>query len=261
MHQNSGTILLLFSYHAKRCIKKVVLIGHSKYLDFLSKFGVGAAHPGGINLTKEIFLTEKIKKTSHILDVGCGTGQTAAYLAAQYGANVTGMDINPIMLEKAKNRMKKYQLPVEIIRGSIEECPFEDLQFDFIISESVLAFVNAPKSLKEIFRLLKNGGRFIANEVTINYQLGTYNTEEIKQFYGLDTIHMEQDWITLLEQAGFKNIRMSKQKEPIFQSNPMTEYQYSAYIEPELFMVMNQHFNIMAKYQGVLDHRIFSCTK
>ena len=101
----------------------MILISRSIYLDFLSKFGVSGAHPGGINLTKEILKTEEINKTSRILDVGCGTGQTAAYLAEQYGAIVTGMDINPIMVEKAKNRMRKYQLPVEIIQGSIEKCP------------------------------------------------------------------------------------------------------------------------------------------
>ena len=182
-------------------MKKVILIGTSIYLDFLSKFGIGGAHPGGINLTKEIFKTEEINKTSHILDVGCGTGQTAAYLAARYGAKVTGMDINPIMIEKAKNRMTKYQLPVKIIQGSIEK-PVKGWEFDFIISESVLSFVNKPKSLKEIFRLLKNGGRFIANELTINKRLET-NEEEIKQFYGLDSVLMEKEWIALFEADWF----------------------------------------------------------
>src|SRR3954464_2978886 len=115
-----------------RRIKKVILIETSIYLDFLSKFGIGGAHPGGISLTKEILKTEEINKTSHILDVGCGTGQTAAYLAARYGAKVTGMDINPIMIEKAKNRMSKYQLPVKVIQGSIEKSPLRDGKFDFI---------------------------------------------------------------------------------------------------------------------------------
>ena len=79
----------------------------SIYLDFLSKFGVGGAHPGGIQLTKELFKSETITPTTHILDVGCGTGQTAAYLAAQYGAIVTGIDNNPVMVEKAKNENGK----------------------------------------------------------------------------------------------------------------------------------------------------------
>lgn len=87
--------------------KKVVFIQGATYLEFLAKFGVGGAHPGGINLSKELFKAESIQQTSHILDVGCGTGQTAAYLATHFQANVTGIDINPIMIEKARHRMKK----------------------------------------------------------------------------------------------------------------------------------------------------------
>ncbi|MEH7393262.1 class I SAM-dependent methyltransferase [Bacillus sp. JJ1503] len=227
----------------------------------MSKFGVGGAHPGGIQLTKEIFMLEELNNTSHILDVGCGTGQTAAYLASKYGVKVTGMDINPIMVKKAKIRMKKHQLPVEIIQGSIEECPLKSNHFDFIISESVLAFVNKPRSLKEIFRLLKKEGRFIANELTINHPLKKSEIEEIKQFYGLDHVLTENEWITLMEQTGFKNIKISRNQHSILQDNPDVEFQYSVYIEPELYSVFLQHFNLMAKYQGALDYRIFSCTK
>ncbi len=242
-------------------MEKVVLIRASMYLDFLSKFGVSGAHPGGIKLTKKIFKNENINTFSHILDVGCGTGQTAAYLAARYGANVTGMDINPVMVEKAKSRMINYQLPVEIIQGSIENCPLPDSKYDFILSESVLSFVNKPRALKEILRLLKPGGRFIANELTINRRIGANYEEEIKRFYGLDSILMEKDWITLLEQTGFKSIKTLLRTPPILQNPSTPEFQYSAYIEPELYEIMLQHFNLMVKYQGTLDYRVFSCTK
>lgn len=242
-------------------MKKVILIETSLYLNFLSKFGIGGAHPGGISLTMEIFENETINKNTRILDVGCGTGQTAAYLADQYGSKVTGIDINPIMVEKAKNRMKKNRLPVEIIQGSIENIPLKDSKFDFIISESVLSFVNTQKALKEIFRLLKNGGQLIANELIINKPLTSTDEEEVKQFYGIDSVHMEKDWIALFEQAGFENIKIQMQNQSMFQNNLMPEFEYSEYIEPELYSVMYQHFNIMVKYEGALSYRIFSCTK
>lgn len=232
----------------------------SIYLDFLSKFGVGGAHPGGIQLTKELFKSETITPTTHILDVGCGTGQTAAYLAAQYGAIVTGIDNNPVMVEKAKTRMARYQLPVKIIQGSIENAPLKEETFDLIVSESVLSFVNKPRSLTEIFRLLKSGGRFIANELTINQHIDPSHKKEITQFYGLDSLLLERDWITLLQRIGFKGIKIHKQ-EPLFQQNLTPEFYYSDYIEPELYTIMNQHVYIMAKYQEVLDYRVFSCAK
>jgi len=51
------------------------------------------------------------------------------------------------------------------------------------------------------------------------------------------------------------------QEQSMLQYNPNPEFQYSEYIEPELYSVMYEHFNIMAKYDGVLSYRIFSCTK
>ncbi|MCR2822068.1 class I SAM-dependent methyltransferase [Lederbergia panacisoli] len=214
-----------------------------------------------MDLTKEILLKEKIDHTSHILDVGCGTGQTAAYLATHYGANVTGMDINPIMVEKAKIRMAQLQLPVEIIQGSIEDCFLEDHTFDFIISESVLAFANTPKSLKEILRLLKNGGRFVANELTMNQQLAAPLKEEVKQFYGFDSLLMENDWINLLKNTGFQNIQVHRPQYSLLENHTIPEFHYSENIEPELFMVMMEHFNNMYKYEGIMDYRIISGAK
>lgn len=242
-------------------MKKVVLIETSLYLDFLSKFGVSGAHPGGLSLTKEILQTEEITSTSRILDVGCGTGQTAAYLAAQYGAKVTAIDINPIMIEKAKNRVKQHQLSVEIMQASIENFPLKDCTFDFIISESVLSFVNKPRALREIYRLLKNDGRFIANELTLNKQLSITDEEEIKQFYGFDSLPMEKDWITLFKRTGFKNLEAHSLNQDIYQKNSMPEFHYSSCIEPKLYTIMIEHFNLLAKYHGIMDFRIFSCTK
>lgn len=233
------------------------LIQYSKYLELLSKLGIGGAHPGGINLTKKIFEKENINTTSQILDVGCGTGQTAAYLAYKYGAKVTGIDINATMVAKAKRRMKKKRLPVKIIHGPIEKIPLPDNLFDFIISESVLSFVNKPSALNEIFRLLKDGGRFIAIEPTINERLKEKEENEIKQFYGFDSLSMKKDWVALLKQAGFVHIRI--QKNTSIDSVP--DFHYSDDIEPELYEIMEKHFDIIFKYQGSLDYRVYSCTK
>ena len=235
----------------------MTLIQNSKYLDFLSKFGIGGAHPGGLNLTKKIFKLEDINNTSKILDVGCGTGQTAAYLAYKYGAKVTGIDVNPTMVAKAKKRIKKNRLPVKIIQGSIEEIPLPDNHFDFIISESVLSFVNKPRALNEIFRLLKSGGRFVAIEQTILQRLSENEESEIKQFYGFESLNMKKDWVALLNQAGFEHIRI--QKNSSIDSEP--DFHFSDDIEPKLYKIMEKHFDITSKYIGVLDYRIYSCTK
>ncbi|MFJ7647421.1 class I SAM-dependent methyltransferase [Lysinibacillus sp. NPDC097279] len=233
-------------------------IQKSKYLDFLSKFGIGGAHPGGMALTKELLRAENISNTSQILDVGCGTGQTAAYLASTYKAFVTGIDFNSIMVAKAQNRMKKHHLPVNIIEASIEQIPLRDKQFDLIISESVLSFVNKSKALDEIYRLLKYGGRFIAIEFTMNQLLDKKSMDEIEQFYGFDTLLLKKDWVALFNDAGFQTIRIRKNQQSL-SSSP--EFQHSQNIERELYDVMNQHIEMNLKYDGILDYRIYCCTK
>ncbi|WP_256241661.1 class I SAM-dependent methyltransferase [Bacillus sp. V3B] len=78
------------------------------YLDCLALLRVGGAHPGGLQLTKHILSREKIDETTKILDVGCGTGQTSAYIAEQYRCYVTSLDCNKIMLDKANQRFQSF---------------------------------------------------------------------------------------------------------------------------------------------------------
>lgn len=238
----------------------MIAINHFTYTDFLSKFGVGGAHPGGIELTKKIVGTKNIDNNSRILDIGCGTGQTAAYLANEYSAIVTGIDIHPIMIEKAKKRMKKEHLPVEILQCSIENVPLQDDTFDFVLSESVLSFADKPTALSEIYRLLKDDGQLISIEFTINKPLETAIANKIKQFYGFESLLMEQDWIRYFKQAGFTTIQI-EQKQPLDKNESTPEFDYSQNVELELYDIMEQHHEMIVKYMDIWDYRVFTCNK
>jgi ubiquinone/menaquinone biosynthesis C-methylase UbiE len=238
-----------------------IFMGGLTYFDFLAKFGVGGAHPGGIPMTKNILSGEKITNNSVVLDAGCGTGQTAAYIYQQYNAKVFALEINPIMIQKAKKRFQALNLPIQLIAGSVENLPFNDNTFDLILSESVLAFVDKPAALKEFNRVLKKGGRFIANEMTINTKLSPVEESEIMKFYALDSLLMEDDWRTLLEKTGFQNIVLRTEKKAISHENNTPEFNFSKNFEPELFQILNEHGNIVLKYQDILSYRIIRCSK
>jgi len=236
-------------------------MGGLTYFDFLAKFGVGGAHPGGIQLTQNILSSVNITENSYVLDAGCGTGQTAAYLSQQYKAKVFGLEINPIMLEKAYSRFQSLQLPIQLIHGSIEEIPFEEHTFDYVLSESVLAFVDKAKALKECYRVLKKGGTLIANEMTINKRLSQKEETEIKNFYAVDSLLLEGDWYQLLQEAGFRNIELKAQIHALSHGNHAPEFNFSKNFEPELFQILNEHGNIVIKYHDILSYRIFTVTK
>lgn len=236
-------------------------MGGLTYFDFLAKFGVGGAHPGGIPLTKNILAAENISKKSLVLDAGCGTGQTAAYIYQEYQAKVVGLEINTIMIEKAKKRFQTLNIPIQLIQGSVEKLPFKDHTFDFILSESVLAFVDKPTALSEFYRVLKKGGRFIANEMTINTKLSQPEESEIINFYALDSLFMEEDWRKLLEKTGFQEIVLKTEKKAISHGSNTPEFNFSKNFEPELFQILNEHGNLVLKYQDILSYRIITCTK
>lgn len=116
-------------------------------------------------------LTSHLKKGQRVLDLGCGTG-TLTLRAAQKGAKVKGIDINPQMLEIAQKQAIKKNLLQNIIlseMGVAELGNEKSKSYDVVMSglcfseltESELIF-----TLKEINRILKPSGLLlVADEV------------------------------------------------------------------------------------------------
>ena len=99
-------------------------------------------------------------KGKKILDAGAGTGQISyAYLTL--GADVTGIDISPAMLEIAKKRCEEFPDYTALV-GDLTKLPFEDNSFDFITSRWVMEFIpDWPKAIRELKRVLKPGGTLL----------------------------------------------------------------------------------------------------
>lgn len=176
------------------------------YLDCLAAFGVGGAHPGGLQLTKSILARENIDQGTLILDVGCGTGQTSAYIAEKYRCSVTSLDSNNTMLEKAKQRFLSLNLAINVMHGSVESLPFSDGLFDFILSESVTAFTDVFLTILEFKRVLKPNGILLAIEMVLEDSLSEEELKTIVEFYGVSQILTELDWYNLFKKTGFKEI-------------------------------------------------------
>lgn len=128
------------------------------YQDLLAKQGVGSAHPGGFAATIDFLKDVSFLPGSKILEVGCGTGRTACYLAGQ-GYDVTALDIRPAMLRKARFRAQRQRVFVRWVEGDACDLPFPANQFDILLLESVTVFVDAKRALPEYRRVLRPGGR------------------------------------------------------------------------------------------------------
>lgn len=93
-----------------------------------------------------------------VLDVACGTGNTAIP-AAQTGADVTGVDIAPNLLEKARERAAAKGLNIRFQEGDAEDLPFPNQSFDVVLSMYGAMFAPRPEKVAaELIRVCKSGG-------------------------------------------------------------------------------------------------------
>jgi demethylmenaquinone methyltransferase / 2-methoxy-6-polyprenyl-1,4-benzoquinol methylase len=129
---------------------------------------------GGLHrLWKDDFLTQlnppRNDRAFKVLDVAGGTGDIAFRIASIGGAgtHVTIADISPDMVMEGKRRSEAgtLQSKVDFTVGNAESLAFEDQSFDaYTIAFGIRNVPNIPMALKEAYRVLKPGGRFMCLE-------------------------------------------------------------------------------------------------
>jgi SAM-dependent methyltransferase len=100
---------------------------------------------------------------ARVLDAGCGSGQLALGLAA-HGAQVTGVDLSPEMIRRARLHADARGLAVTWRIGPFDQLPEPLAVYDAILARVVLHFVpDVPAALREFRRVLRPGGRLLAS--------------------------------------------------------------------------------------------------
>jgi SAM-dependent methyltransferase len=101
----------------------------------------------------------QVRPGQRLLDVACGTG-VVAVTAARRGAKVSGLDLSPVLLERAQHNASVAAVDIDFIEGDAEALPYPDGSFDVVVSQYGHIFAPRPAVvLKEMLRVLKKGGR------------------------------------------------------------------------------------------------------
>jgi SAM-dependent methyltransferase len=92
-----------------------------------------------------------------VLEVGCGWGELAEWIARETGADVVAVDLSPRMVDLARER------GVDARLADVEELPFADETFDVVVAAWMLYHVpDLERGLAEIARVLRPGGTLVA---------------------------------------------------------------------------------------------------
>ena len=117
------------------------------------------------------FSLGRLNRGERVLDLGSGAGTDSLVAAQMVGedGHVTGIDMTPAMLAKARAAASDMGATnVEFVEGEAEHLPFPDASFDVVISNGVIDLIPDKDAVfAEINRVLVPGGRMQVADVTI----------------------------------------------------------------------------------------------
>jgi ubiquinone/menaquinone biosynthesis C-methylase UbiE len=153
----------------------------------------------------------QIRKGDWVLDVGTGTGILLPYLSKLTGneGKLFALDFSTEMLSVARSKLP--HSGIEFINSDVGNMPFEDEIFDRLICFACFPhFGNKLKSLKEMSRVLKNGGKLFIAHLLSSQEIKDHHFsagEEVKD----DVLPEKSAMIKMMDESKFKNIEIVDQ--------------------------------------------------
>ena len=153
-----------------------------------------------------------------ILDVGCGGGRTISKLAvtATQG-KVYGVDYSEASVAASKRTNARWieMGRVEVRDGSVSQLPFPDGMFDLVTAvETHFWWPNLPADMREIFRVLKTGGKLI---VIAEVYKGANTTvaklaEQFASRTGMKLLSVDEHR-ELFANAGYSDVQITEERD------------------------------------------------
>jgi uncharacterized protein len=136
-------------------------VASMKAYDLFALTGMNVIRHAGAKGTRRLLYELDIKPGMKVLELGSGKGDVSIYTAKKYGAEVTGIDISPYMIEISKQKAHIHD--VTDICNFTKACGLklaqDDNSFDIVIMESFAMYVDVDQLMSEVYRVLKPKGR------------------------------------------------------------------------------------------------------
>jgi ubiquinone/menaquinone biosynthesis C-methylase UbiE len=189
-----------------------------------------------LRIVAALEIKKRLKKTSRVLDLGCGEGDSAEYVLNRTATNLDLLDISPDMIRDCKKRLAKYKNRLNFICQDAWEYLLQTKPYDMITMSWTLH--NFPKAdqvtlLKTVFSNLRKGGVLVLmdkiypnkdSKKFLDIQLERYKkylpSKAVKaivdhelQDYSAEYRLTEKSFIALLKKLGFKKVELATRAE------------------------------------------------
>jgi ubiquinone/menaquinone biosynthesis C-methylase UbiE len=137
--------------------------------DFARKILGDSFHPGGLDLTRRLGELLGLGPGLRVLDVASGKGESAIFLAKEFGCEVIGIDFGAKNVGDATERADAAGVShlVTFREGDGEHLEFADAVFDRVICECAFCtFPNKPSAAREFGRVLRSNGQIGMSDLT-----------------------------------------------------------------------------------------------
>lgn len=146
----------------------------------------------------------------HVLDLGCGTGTLTMLIKhLQPNAAVTGIDIDPVILNIARSKAARAGLPITFDQGSVVDLSYADASFDHVLSSLVfhhLTTADKRRAAVEVFRVLQANGDLCIVDFGPPRSRWARLTSPLVRYLERAADNLQGLLPALLQQAGFQAV-------------------------------------------------------
>jgi ubiquinone/menaquinone biosynthesis C-methylase UbiE len=178
----------------------------------LDQFSKQAAYfaklPGHAEATQLLVELAGVKANTEVLDVACGAGAVACH-AAHIAKQVTGIDLTPEMIERARGLQAEQNLAnLSWQIGDVAQLPFPPNVFDVVFTRySFHHFLRPDRVLAEMFRVCRPGGRIVVADLVLpKEKIAAYDRMEVLRDPSHVHVLAEHELQQLLLNAGLIRI-------------------------------------------------------